>query len=846
MLKSAERAVGLIPVWTRAEKVWLELSPDAIKRTYFISPRLETGIGEAGLFGGLMASRWAEFGRPQMIEFRRVNDQIQIVALNANFRADENLPAAHAVRAAYSASLLASAPLASAAAADGKLLVDARALFQNDLLGLAIRLNHLFGQPYAYDARNSLLKVRGSEHGLMLSNAGHYLANSLAVPAAGAATRPSFPRTVPDARSLFLTVAYEIFALPADPMPVRRADPRIGYFTTSVADFSDDLDRQPHKHFINRWRLQKQEPAAPLSEPVEPIVFQIDRSVPEPYRQAITEGVLEWNKAFERIGLRNALRVEQAPADERSAIGAPPRASIRWMTNRSPRFGAIGPTHVDPRSGEILRAHIALESLSSRSIRFLRWGILASPDAGAEPTSESAMSQNGCMHGTQAAEQLGLALNRLLVEGGPQKPLTPDSPPVQRFVLDYLKDTTMHEVGHALGLRHNFKASKLYTQAELSDPIATAARGISASVMDYHAINLPGPDEPEPAAFQTTLGPYDYWAIEYGYRTLSTAEEAAALSDIAARSSEPAWQQALAFGTDEDQAQGWDPDALQFDLGRDAIGFARRRIALSSRLLDKLGQTQPAPDDPTLPRRTAGYVLRDLGRTANVLLRQIGGVRVRRDAPGSTRDALDPLPIAEQRQAFDLLLQTYLTPTALALPASTLRRLGPDFLDPADPLRDPSAAPHATEAPPLAWSQAVLQLQRSVLQQLLGDLQLARLADHAELHDEAAGALSLRTVLSRLNESIWNQAGSRLPNGPMRRNLQREHLSRLASLLLRTGPTGRADARAEIRASAQGLLDRVTRLLRRPGLPIDERRHLADAANSLQRTLDATLIRQAP
>src|SRR5262249_36227909 len=141
------------------------------------------------------------------------------------------------------------------------------------------------------------------------------------------------------------------------------------------------------------------------------------------------------------------------------------------------------------------------------------------------------------------------------------------SPEAQQFVLDYLFDTTMHEVGHTLGLRHNFRSSTIYSEKQISDPVFTATHSLAGSVMEYAPINLPRPGEKGGTPFQSTLGPYDYWAIEYAYKPIASEQEEAELKRIASRSGEPE----LAFGTDEDNFLGIDPESLHFDLGNDVL-----------------------------------------------------------------------------------------------------------------------------------------------------------------------------------------------------------------------------------------------------------------------------------
>ena len=194
------------------------------------------------------------------------------------------------------------------------------------------------------------------------------------------------------------------------------------------------------------------------------------------------------------------------------------------------------------------------------------------------------------------------------------------------------------------------RASRAYTEAQLADPEFTAAHGTTASVMEYMPINLGAPGAPhalQGRPFTTALGPYDYWAIEYAYRPFAAEEESAALARIASRSAEPA----AAFGTDEDASLGIDPEVLQLDLGDDVVAFARRRIPRSRRTCCA-GRRRAAAARPGLRvlRRSVLYAVNDVNRASAMLARQIGGVRTLRDAPGSGRDPLQPVPKAQQRE----------------------------------------------------------------------------------------------------------------------------------------------------------------------------------------------------
>ncbi|RZI81828.1 MAG: hypothetical protein EOP38_17925, partial [Rubrivivax sp.] len=574
---------------------------------------------------------------------------------------------------------------------------------------------------------------------------------------------------------------------------------------------------------------EKKDPLAPLSEPLRPIVYQLDPNIPLAYRQVITEGILEWNKAFEAIGIKNAIQVRvPSPDKPEEALGSA-RAVVRWMTNSQPGFGAIGPSHVDPRTGEILQADIALESLSSRAIRTLRREILAN-DAAPPAASEAV-----CQHGENATEQLGYALDLLESRGR----LDPDHPDVQAFVLAYLKDTTMHEVGHTLGLRHNFRGSRWHTAEQLADPALTQREGISASVMDYSPINLPLPGKKPPAPFQTTLGPYDYWAIEYGYKPLPGGE-AEALRHIAERSADPAWADKLDFGTDEDQYLGLDPQSLTFDLGRDPVVFARQRLAIAKDLIARQAlEKLPPTEEPNLLRRRVSFALRDVERSAQILLRQVGGLITRRDAPGSGRDLMDPLPASTQVAALDLIARELLSPQALSLPPVLQRRLAPDYFERID------SSGMRTD---FSLADNLLALQREVLDVLMADGLAERLLDNIDrTRDRKETPLTVRELHRRLKDAVWG-ASLASPQGddaPWRRNLQREYVNRLSALVVRSA-SNRADVRAVVRDQARSLLSQLKKTKRWPSANGTSEAHRLDCIDTLERALNASVIRTGP
>ncbi|MBC7939396.1 MAG: zinc-dependent metalloprotease, partial [Chitinophagaceae bacterium] len=801
IIKDARRIDGPVTLWQKEDKVWIELAPEQFKQPFLLSPKIRNGIGEAWVLGGLMALPINGAGGAQVVEFVRVHNQVRMQARNLDVMAKAGTPEALAVAASYSASLLSATPVASAPHPERKsVLVDAGPLFLPDLVGIGMMLQRGLRQGYGLDRSNSTISAaRGSPAATIIETQSHFFNGSPSTPQGGLAAlvgpMPLLPNYLPDSRSLLVGVHYSLAPLPVTPMATREADPRLGLFTTSVLDFSNDLRHNPRQRLVNRWRLEKKDPAAALSEPVQPITFWIDRNVPLAYRETVRSAILEWNKAFEKVGFQGAIAVQQQPDDAAFDTLDFGYASVRWMLNANPSFGAIGPSHVDPRTGEILDADIAFEGMAARSIRGLRSQVLGGGRAASastlpfsvpyaslfNPAADSSAAAGDdrtvlrhnahahCQHAVLGAEQLGYAVDVLEARGE----LDPDSPVAQQFVLDYVKDAIMHEVGHALGLRHNFRASRVYTEAQLSDAEFTRANGTTGSVMEYNAVNLPRPGAAAGVPFQTTLGPYDYWAIEYAYKPLpagsTPALEKAELQRIAARSAEPL----LAFGTDEDSIVGLDPETLQLDLGADPIAFAAKRLEIARDLFRRQEtRTLPPERDYAVLRRSIAYALNDTARAVGVLVRQIGGVRTLRDFPGSGREPLVPVDAAVQRQALNLIAQSVLSPDGLSLSPALQRRLAPDFQDRAD---------SGGQGTDYSVPERLLELQRAVLGYLMSDLIAGRVLDSIGKTDRAADAFQLSELYARLDREVWADLGSPRGSTGARRELQRDHVNRLAS-----------------------------------------------------------------
>ncbi|MDC8784193.1 zinc-dependent metalloprotease [Roseateles koreensis] len=834
VIKDAKGLDGYFPIWRKDEKVWLEIPLDKIGKPFLFTVNTASSVGERGLYASQM-------GMHQMVEWRRIGHQIQLVALNTAFRAEGG--GKLAVQQAFSPSLLAAGTVASAEHPERKsVLIDA-GMFLTDIPGLSTRLELVYRLPYAPDRSNSYFEAgRGDTQLTTLTARMHFFTPRIPAPplVAPPVPVPTPPQATPDPRSMFVSFVYNFAALPETAMSPRLSDPRLGHFMESFTDLGKDSKPNPRVHYIKRWRLEKADPAAALSEPVKPIVYWLDKNIPPQYRPAVEAGILEWNKAFEKIGFKNAIVAKQQPDDADWDNMDASHASVRWFVGADVGF-AIGPSHADPRSGEILDADIGMSDVFVRGGRAfisedlgpgMSAGLVQAPlIMGSQARSQSQSAEANCNYAQEAAAELDFALDIAEARGE----IAPDSPEADAFIFARIKDVVMHEVGHTLGLKHNFKASTTVTQAQLKDQAYTDAHGISGSVMDYNAYNIAAQGEAPTTLNNTQLGPYDYWAIEYAYKPIAADSEAAELAKIASRSTEPA----LAYADDSDAGngpnEGIDPLANRFDLGDDPLAYYKKRLKLSQELWARVQNRKPeAGDDPLRRRRSLVNGFNQLYRSAELVGKYVGGMYAVRDLPGSTgRASYKPVEPAKQREALQFLANGLFSADSFKFRPEFLSTLTVDYneWDRGGPVNVPAA---------------VARVQLVALDRLLSGDTAVRLLDLSSYVPEGQrkGLISLSEVFSTLNNTIWSELKTGGEIDRLRRNLQREHLKRLQSILTKGGGPGvLADAYSLVRLHAVELQGSLKSALAKGGYSVETRAHLAESLDTLSTVLRATMQR---
>lgn len=815
IVRGAAHLPGFLSLYQKEEKVWIELRPDQFDRPLFMSVNMPSGIGERGIYGSQM-------GASRVVLFHRVGNLVQMIAKNTGFSAMGGTPQALAVQQAFSDSLLAIAPVVSSPHPQSKsILVEANALLFGDIMAMTTRLEAAFRMTYVMDARNSsFLTIRSDENMTGFQVNAHYFTPRIPAPPAVTppvpAAVPHPPTTLPDPRSMFLGFYYSFMPLPAQVMHGRRADDRIGHFVSTSQDYSDDVTPTTAVHLVERWRLEKQDPAAPLSEPKQPIVYWIDANVPVKYRESVRQGVLAWNDAFERIGFRNAIVVRQQTGNDRFDTMDARHASIRWFVGSDVGF-AIGPSQVDPRSGEILDADIGMSDVFARGAR----RVIGEDSFALSLTRQP--SEARCDFMQESATEMGFAMDVLEARGTPDM----DGPEADALAQAYVRSVIMHEVGHTLGLRHNFRASTIYSLKQLQDPEFTRKNSITGSVMDYTPFNLSLKGEKQGEFVASALGPYDYWAIEYAYKPVDPAQEQQELAKIAARSNEPQ----LAFGTDQD-ASGFnlDPDVNLYDLGSDPLAFFQRRLAISRELWDRVQNRTLKPGESyEVLRRSFDYGFQQFARTLPVVVKYVGGVTYLRDHAGTGRATFTPVPLPRQRAALQMLTDSLFKTDSFKFSPATISRLAADHFS-------------MRGRPDVSVGARVLALQSAALDQLMSDGVAIRLLDSQEKLEDSKQVLGLGELYGTLQNAVWSELRSGRDISGMRRNLQREHLKRLVAALLRVSAGTPADVRSLQRENALQLRRGLQAAMTRP-ISREARAHLSESYETLSQALKASMLR---
>ena len=853
LIKDAKTTKGLFTFYRTEDKVYLEILPEQFDKIYMLSLTCESGLGEGGFYG-------AEMCGETPVVFHRQAKNVQLIARNTRFVAKEDSPMKRAMARSFSDSILGATKVESLPQPERKsVLIDLGAVLLTDLPMMGYGLEASFRIPYRFDAKNSDFgMLKAFERNVEIETIAHYATERpplppLLPPGAPPPPTPPPPRDLPDLRSMLVHFRYSISELPGAGYQPRLADDRVGHFFTQLQDFSSsEKEFESSRRYIHRWRLEKADPAAALSRPRQPIVYWLENTVPVEYRDAIREGVLLWNKAFERIGFKDAIEVKQQPDNADWDPADVRYATLRWFAGYPDPGFAEGPSAVNPLTGEIYDADIRFDAGMTRFFRReLNEYVNPSGMPGME-TNEPRRpflapwhqgNADFCDMAQGAVLDAEFSFDVLVARG-----MDPNGPDAEKFVHDYLVEIAAHEVGHTLGLRHNFRASTIHTLEQAGDAAFTEREGLAGSVMDYIPTNIAPKKEKQGQYHQTELGPYDYWAIEYAYKPIAAAspdEELTELHKIASRAAEPA----LAYDTDEDAGFSRDPfdmDPLvnRFDFGSDPLKYYARRVKLSEEVTANMEKKLEKPGEGyQVLRRSFNVAMGQESYSLSLASKYIGGVYHYRDHVGDPGNRLpfEPVPAAKQKEALELLRKSLYAPGAFQFSPQLLNKLAsPRFSD----FSDFQAMNTRFDVP---IHSMVLSLQTRVLDRLYHPIVMSRILDSEVKAKSPDSVFSLGTMFSEIQDSIW--AETKAPGAAMnidsyRRALQRAHLRKLSGMVLHSNGVPE-DAETLARQNLVSLRTQLQSAIARPGvkMSLETRAHLSESVSSIDEALKANMQR---
>lgn len=836
LTKDAEAKKGFFTLWKKRDNLYLELAPAQFGQPFLYVVSCSRGIGSNFLLGGLPVD-------DRLLQFERVGDRVMLYDVNTRFTTPKGQPIDRARELSIPNSVLASFKIESEHDSTKHVLVDIGALFVSDATDLAERMKASLGNvSVRFDKdRSAITQVKSFPKNCEVEALLTYSPNDRSKLSVEA---------VPDERYIPVTLHYSLCALPETPMARRWADNRVGYFLGAVKDFGRDDKESFWLRHVNRWRLEKKDPAAAVSEVVKPITFYIDPTVPEKFRPWVKEGVEKWQKAFEAAGLKNAIVALDAPADDPEWDAEDTRYStLRWITSSSPSFGAIGPSRVDPRTGEIFDADILFEASMFQNYanayrRYVGPEAIARsilPASRLEDLPAGLELDRLCLLGDALAEGGSLQHMAMLMD----EALPPGAPIPDEYMHKAAVWVVMHEVGHTLGLRHNFRSSTSTPNDHLHDAQWTGSRGLYSSVMEYPTPNIDHARRQQGEYWSTTPGTYDLWAIRYGYTPSGTTDPDADYA-FARRIADESLQPGHEYSTDEDTypSDAPDPRSNIYDLGDDPLLFAKERTAyigglwrnpkFEERIVGGSG-------DLTALWRATSNLLQQYGVAAGMAVKYLGGsymTRVERGQPGE-RDPVAPVPAAQQREALAFLSQRVWAADAFDASPALLKRLAPSRWS----HWGLGAGGVFAGRQDYAWNDNVLAIQSALLGAVMSPPLLARMR---EAESRTAEPYRLSEHFDRLTRALWGEVGGASPAGMKaldgtgtRRDVQRAFVDRLAAMV--TGETSVADdAQALARLQLQRIDGRCARILAAEApLGDNTRAHLLESRARIKRALEA-------
>ena len=828
--KAAQPQHGLFTIWRKDAKVFIEVSPKQLDTDFIQTAVPRNGIGGYFFFNGSV-----DFAPARLIRFSRVDDKIAITWPNTDFVAPQGSPIANAVAQTFAPSLVDVAAIVSIDPATGDIVFDASP-FLGDIMNTAEVLKQNLG-------------IQSPENAYRLDSQRTYFGPTKAFPdnviieadQTFASDEPNVIDNVPDARSLQIKIDYNIAQAPdnSDYMP-RLADDRVGYFDNIHLDFGNDDARSRDLRYIIRWNEQPSDPSKRVSPSKHPLVFYLSNTIPTEYRPAVRDALLTWNKAFLPLGISDAVIVKDQPdpsVDPTWDADDIRYNVIRWLTESNGGGFAEAQIVYDPRTGQEFHTGIVVDA------DLMQFGGLTYPfEVEPQVTGLKSFANTERAYATGMRREAGFGIEALQMMG-----LTARYQIPQQFKYEFLKSIILHESGHDWGLQHNFIGSEAYSMKQLQDKSFTSRNGVASSVMEYSPINLWPKGYHQGDYFQTTLGPYDYYVIHWGYGHISGAgspqDEKPTLNRWASAWSDPRYR----FASDEDvswrDAHAIDPRNNHWDLSNDTLGWCDTRLKLANSLISGLNSRYPQPGESYEEERDAfGFAFGEYLTCAVMPEHFIGGEFLSRAHAGDPHSTvpLTPEPRSEEQRAFAMLDRYIFGDSAWNMSSQLLDRMTytewSPFWENGAWAYNPTArhdVPIAEVAEGIQDQELGIMFQPAMLQRV----------DDLSLKARSGQTMSLADLFSWTQASVFGDLRSGLTTIPLiHRSEQQTYAAMLSGILLTPAAGTPYDAQALARAELTNLQSELHTALSSSKLDTMTRAHLEDLAVRVSRTLDARTV----
>jgi len=777
LTKGSKKIEGLFTIYqdTVTGSVKLLVKEDQLNKDFIYFSQIANGVTDAGAFRG-------SFRANSVFHVTKYFNRLEFLAPNTSFYFDKNSALSKSSEANISHAVLASGKLLASDDEKGEYLIDADGLFLSETF-TRIKQPRFPGQsPFAFSlgsldkSKSKINEIKNYPENTNIKT--EYVYSNPSVINGGS-------QAVTDGRSVSIKVFHTFMNMPESDYEPRMDDARVGYFLTETNDMTTTATIN-YRDMIHRWKLVKKNPEAAISEPVTPITWWMEKSTPVEWRETIKEGVLAWNEAFEKAGFKNAMAVKMQPDSATWDAGDVRYNVLRWTSSPNPPFGGYGPSFVNPRTGEILGADIMLEFVHFTNRVF---GDKLYNNAAANMNLETSqelevkkyLAKNNllfCSAGHIMHENLQLGTAVLHASGATELEM-------EGIKKEGMKSLIMHEVGHTLGLNHNMKASMLYSPEQLADANFIKGKALTGSVMDYAGINLTNDRSKQGQYYDMAVGPYDVWAIQFGYMPFKNELERNTLLE---KSTEPQ----LIFGNDADDmrapGKAIDPRVMIGDLSSDQITYSVNRFELVNDMMKNL-KTQFTKKGETFEElRRAFYTLHSQTAIAGgVVSRFIGGVYVDRATFGQdgATQPFTPVSLKDQKRAMNALEKYIFAPNSFDTPNEVYnylarQRRGYNFFS-------------GTEDPKI--HEQVLAYQTSILAHIMHPNTLQRLSN-SELY---GNEYKLSAFMTDLNEMMFVADINGSVNS-FRQNLQAAYTKQLIEIV-----SGKASSRFTVASKSMAI-----------------------------------------